>query len=221
MNTIIDKLNENQRTYISYHDLYTICKEYLDTVKNSEIVDVESLVLSFGTFLEVVPSHRRYQEEWLNGLVNTLNDLRLNTYRTIYNDVNNENKCKCFCFGCLEYIGCISVELSETGMIYKYPIDRKIDQLTEKYFSSSKEDFREMYRIHDMMSEYFEHHSEQKYTKLYIDSLILGIYITIITMNINSSSVIKSFFVGYIKHLLRNERIQREQTKFIYGNYVS
>lgn len=238
MNSIIDKLIENH--HISYHELYTICKEFLENIKNNEIVDIESLVLCFGTFLEVIPHlHlRTMSERWLNVMINTLQELSLNSYRTcntIYHDSHETHQsCLCtICTICTRWLGCVNVELSEAGMMYKYPIDKKIDYLIDKHFSSSSE-ILESSRIYDIISEYFENHTEQKYTKIYVDSLILGIYISVHTINQNNNEnnqnnngndeLFPSFplftlFIKYIKHLLRNERIQREHMKFVYGHY--
>lgn len=229
MNNVLDILYGNQATFISYPDLYRELNHFLSTVKNSELVDIDTLVLCFGTFLETVPNSNSLNTlEWLNVMKNTLNELSLNSYRscnTIYATNNRTLTCE-GCQGCTEWllcrIGCVSVELSEAGIMYKYPIDKKIDELMNKHFpiSSSSSDFLEMSRIYDIISEYFEDHTEQKYTKIYIDSLILGIYISIHACykNVeNNENNIKPFFVKYIKHLLRNERNQRDQIKFIYG----
>lgn len=222
MNNVLDILYGNQATFISYPDLYKELNHFLGTVKNSELVDIDTLVLCFGTFLEMVPNNNSLNAlEWLNVMKNTLNELSLNSYRscnTIYS-TNNRTLCQ-GCEGWSEWllrrIGCVSVELSEAGIMYKYPIDKKIDELMNKHFpmSSSSSDFLEMSRIYDIISEYFENHTEQKYTKIYIDSLILGIYISIHAYKNDEK---KPFFVKYIKRLLRNERVQRDQIKFIYA----
>jgi hypothetical protein len=222
MNIVQEKLYENRRTFITYQELYTICKEFLSTVKNSQLIDIESVVLSFGTFLEVMVYHPSISERWLYTMINILNELRLNSYRTCNTIHENHNK-----YDCLKYcVGCMCLpELSENGIIYKHPIDRKIDQLVSKHFSTNSEGILEMYRIYDMMNEYFE--SFDHYTQQYIDSIILGIYISIHAfrdlIKINEELNLEKLnllFVSYTKHLLRNERIPHDQIKFIYGNYA-
>ena len=126
MNSIIEKLYENEKNAISYKDLSNVIKELLSSVKNSEIIEVDSMVVSFGTFLEMMRRDPSVAEQWLSTMNNTFSELQLNSYRT-YQTINStpQKKDSSLCFSCFSSLSFFNNNLVENGEIYRYPFHKK------------------------------------------------------------------------------------------------
>ena len=235
----MNKLYENQRTSISYNELNHIFQPILLTIKNGNIVDHDAFVISFGTFLEVMHFHPSSSERWLDVMTTIVNDLYINSYQK-YNTLNTFTTLNTSSNTCLwEWWKCFCTENDEN---ITYPIDKKIDHLIDKYDIA---ELLEMNKLYDMMSDFFDdyiHHDKnyEKYTTLYIDSLIIGIYISLTTLktlldiphphpntleeidlenSLSSNEKFKRIAKGYIIHLLCNDRLDHMIT-FSYAKHA-